>query len=85
MISKKEKKLIIEILGHHYTPKVMPHLKKLGIKNEKNIDFSVDSIRMITNGFRENETVEFAIMQLINKTIKAKKAMALKRKKLSKK
>ncbi|MDL2143554.1 hypothetical protein QQY79_13570 [Flavobacterium tructae] len=85
MISKKEKKLIIEILGRQYTPKVMPYLKKAGIKNERNNDFSVDSIRMITNGFRENERVELAIMQLVNKTIKAKKALVLKRKELFKK
>lgn len=85
MISKKEKRLLIEILGCQYTPKVMPYLQKLGIKNEKGKSFSVDSIRMIANGFRENEKVELAIMQLVNKTIKAKKAMALKRKMLSKK
>ncbi|MFH7013109.1 hypothetical protein ACHRV5_14675 [Flavobacterium sp. FlaQc-52] len=85
MISKKEKRLLIEVLGRQYTPKIMPYLQNVGIKNEKGKQFSVDSIRMITNGFRENEKVELAIMQLINKTVKAKKAMALKRKKLSKK
>lgn len=85
MISKKEKKLLIEVLGHQYTPKIMPYLEKLGIRNERGKQFSVESIRMIANGFRENEKVELAIMQLVNKTIKAKKAMALKRKKLSKK
>ncbi|MCV9934679.1 hypothetical protein OIU80_20555 [Flavobacterium sp. LS1R47] len=85
MISKKEKRLLIEILGRQYTPKVMPYLKKKGLKNEKGKPFYVESIRMITNGFRENELVELAIMQLVNKTILEKKAMALKRKKLSKK
>lgn len=85
MISKEEKKLIIETLGSQYTPKVMPWLKKLKIKNEKKKNFSVSSIRMITNGFRENEVVELAIMQLVNDTQKAKKSMALKRKRLLKK
>lgn len=85
MISKQEKKLIIETLGSQYTPKVMPWLKKLKIKNEKKECFSTTSIRMITNGFRENEVVELAIMQLVNETNKAKKEMALKRKSLLKK
>ncbi|MBA0884942.1 hypothetical protein [Flavobacterium undicola] len=85
MISKKERKLMLETLGKKYTPKVIPYLRKLGLKNERGKDYSVESIRLITNCFRENEAVEMAIMQLVNKTIKAKKAMALKRKKLSKK
>lgn len=85
MISKREYKLMIEVLGVHYTPKVMPYLKKLGLKNEKNKDYSVLSVRQITNGYRENEAIELAILQLVNKTLKAKKAMALKRKKLLKK
>jgi len=85
MISTEEKELITEILGFRYTPKVMLWLKKMKLKNKKNKDYSVSSIRMITNGFHENEVVELAIMQLVKETIKSKKAMALKRKRFLKK
>jgi hypothetical protein len=85
MISKEEKKLIIETLGSQYTPKVMPWLKKMKLKNEKKEDYSASSLRMIINGLRENQKVELAIMQLVKETNKDKKAMALKRKRLLKK
>lgn len=85
MITKEEKKLINEALGHHYTAKLRPWLKKLKLKNENKKDYSVSSVRMIVCGLRENEAVELAIMQLVADTIKAKKAMALQRKQLLKK
>lgn len=85
MITAKERKLLIQTLGKQYSDKVFLHLQKRKIKNANGEDFSTTSIRIFVNGFRENEKVEMAIMQLVNKTVKAKKAMALKRKKLSKK
>ena len=84
MISDKERKLLIETLGKQYSAKVALHLQKLKIKNAIGKDFTTHSIRIFVNGMRENEKVELAMMQLVNKTIKAKKVMLLKRKKLSK-
>ncbi len=84
MITDKERTLLIETLGKQYSAKVALHLQKLKIKNAIGKDYTTDSIRIFVNGMRENEKVEIAIMQLVNKTIKAKKVMEKKRKKLSK-
>jgi hypothetical protein len=84
MITDKERTLLIETLGKQYSAKVSQHLQKLKIKNAIGKDYTTHSIRIFVNGIRENEKVEIAIMQLVNKTIKAKKIMQKKRKKLSK-
>jgi hypothetical protein len=84
MITEKERTLLIATLGKQYSAKVQLHLQKLKIKNAIGKDYSTQGIRVFVNGMRENEKVEIAIMQLVNKTIKAKKVMQLKRKKLSK-
>ena len=75
MITDKERTLLIETLGKQYSAKVSQHLQKLKIKNAIGKDYTTDSIRIFVNGMRENEKVEIAIMQLVNKTIKAKKVM----------
>lgn len=84
MITEKERTLLINTLGKQYSAKVAQHLQKLKIKNAIGKDYTTQSIRIFVNGMRENEKVEIAIMQLVNKTIKAKKVMQMKRKKLSK-
>ncbi len=85
MISKEEKKLIIEAFGCRYTPMVRPMLKKLKLKNEKKKEYSACSIRMIVCGLQETEAVELAIIKFAKETIKAKKKMATQRKRLLKK
>jgi hypothetical protein len=84
MITEKERTLLIKTLGKQYSAIVEQHLQKLKIKNTIGKDYTKQSIRIFVNGMRENEKVEIAIMQLVNKTIKAQKLMQLKRKKLSK-
>ena len=84
MITEKERTLLINTLGKQYSAQVAKHLQKLKIKNAIGKDYTKQSIRIFVNGRRENEKVEIAIMQLVNKTIKVKKLMQLKRKKLSK-
>jgi len=58
--------------------------KKKKIQNAIGEDYTRQSIRTFVNGMRENEQVEIAIMQLVNKTVKAKKALQLKRQRLFK-
>jgi hypothetical protein len=84
MITDQERTILIETLGKQYSAKVSLHLQKMKINNSIGEDFTRQSIRTFVNGMRENEKVEFAIMQLVNKTVKAKKAIQVKRQKLSK-
>lgn len=84
MINNQERTSIITTLGKHYSSTISLHLKKKNIKNAIGEDYTRQSIRTFVNGMRENEQVELAIMQLVNKTIKAKKALQLKRQRLFK-
>ncbi len=84
MINNQERTSIIATLGKQYSAKISLHLKKKNIKNAIGEDYTRQSIRTFVNGMRENEQVELAIMQLVNKTVKAKKALQIKRQRLFK-
>ena len=84
MINNQERTSIIKTLGKQYSATISLHLKKRKIKNAIGEDYTRQSIRTFVNGMRENEQVEIAIMQLVNKTVKAKKALQLKRQRLFK-
>ena len=80
MITPKEKKRIIEVLGKHYSTTIINHLQTKEIVNAKGNPFSQPSIRNIVNCNEENITVELAILQLVDKTEKSKIKIAQKRK-----
>lgn len=85
MITATEKKLVIKTWGKQYTSGILQGFAKLHIKNANGNDFSPNSISLLVCGHRENVALEIEIMKLVNKTIKAKKVLQEKRKKLSKK
>ena len=84
MINNQERTSIIKTLGKQYSATISLNKKKKKIKNAIGEDYTRQSIRTFVNGMRENEQVELAIMQLVNKTVKAKKALQLKRQRLFK-
>ena len=80
MISPKENKRIIEVLGKHYSRPIITHLQTKEIVNTKGNPFSQSSIRNIVNAIEENIPVELAILQLVEKNEKEKIRLAKKRK-----
>lgn len=80
MITPQEKKHVIEILGKHYTKKILDELAKKEIVNTKNESYSSIDIRRIVGGFMENQKIEFAIIQLAAKTKRQQEKIAEKRK-----
>ena len=82
MITPKEKKRIIEVLGKHYSTTIINHLQTKEIVNAKGNPFSQPSIRNIVNCSEENLPVELAILQLVKTTEKLLAKQIEKRKKL---
>lgn len=76
MIREKEKKRIINIIGHKYTAKVSKVLKESNEFNNKGDEYSTSQITNVMNG-TQNETIEKAIYEVVIN----EKAEALKRKK----
>lgn len=85
MITEEEQKRVIDVLGKHYSGKIIAHLNKKEIVNTDGNAFSPESIRLFVGGHRENETVEFAILQFVNTTEKANQRKAERRQKLTSK
>lgn len=65
MITIIEKKEIIEVIGKHYSKKIIPYLEKLCIKPERSEFFTTKIIQQIINGYTENETVERVIFSMV--------------------
>lgn len=65
MITIIEKKQIIDVLGKHYSKKIIPYLEKLTIKPERSEVFTTKIIQQIINGYTENETVERVIFSMV--------------------
>lgn len=65
MITIIEKKEIIEVIGKHYSKKIIPYLEKLGHKPERSETFTTKIIQQIINGYTENETVERVIFSMV--------------------
>lgn len=81
MITEKEKKRIIEVLGKHYSNKIIEYLQTKGIVNAKGQAFSQTSIRQIVNGFDgNNKPVELEILKLVDKTERTDQKNAERRK-----
>lgn len=70
MISENQKEAICNILGKHYSSKVIAHLESKGIKPLKNEVFTPKIIQHIVNGYYEHSIVEIEIVNLVNATKK---------------
>ena len=81
MIQPIEKEKIIQVLGNHYTPKILQHFEEKEITNSKNKPFSSESIRNIVCG-EENLEIEFQIMDFVIKEEKRQKKLLQKRQNL---
>lgn len=84
-MTPKEIKKIKEVLGNHYTGKVIPHLTKKGIINADGKEFSPESIRKIVNGNQYNTAVELEILRLVQRTEKKNSLLAQTRKAITQK
>lgn len=74
---------IKEVLGNHYSMKIITQLNKLQIFNADGNSYSGDSIRKIVNGFQPNEVIELEIMKIVHRAEKKKLANDAKRAKLT--
>lgn len=70
MINENQKEAICNILGKHYSSKIIAHLENKGIKSLKNKDFKPKIIQDIVNGRQEHSAVELEIVNLVNSTKK---------------
>ena len=70
MITPEYKIKIKEVLGCHYAPKIVLHLKKRRIKNANGELFSYESIHKIVGGSRTNRLIESEIVKLVKITEK---------------
>jgi hypothetical protein len=74
---------IKEVLGNHYSMKIINQLNRLGIFNANGNPFSGGSIRKIVNGNQPNEAIELEILKIVARAEKKKIATAAKRAKLT--
>lgn len=68
MITENQKEAICNVLGKHYSSKIIAHLEKKEIKSIKNKDFTPQMIHKIVNGRLEYVIVEIEIVNLVNAT-----------------
>jgi hypothetical protein len=64
MISKNEQKRLKKILGHHYAKDVLQLLNEKGITNKFGVPHNLEYIRMVFQGYRKNQDIEKAIVDL---------------------
>lgn len=65
MISNKEKKKILKVLGNYYSEAVLEELHRLGVRNRNGLPHSDAMVRMVMNGSRENKEIEAAIFDAV--------------------
>ena len=81
MITPEEQFKLKNIIGAHYAEDVSDILNSKGIRNRNGHPHSIQFIRTVFIGQRENFDVEAAILQLAaNKKVEAKETEKLKRK-----
>jgi hypothetical protein len=79
MITENQKEAICNILGKHYSSKVIAHLENKGIKPIKNKAFTPKIIQDIVNGRTEEYSfVEIEIVNLVSATKKRNEKAAKK-------
>lgn len=64
MVTKKEKNLIVKILGKHYVKPILNYLNEKGLKTKFNNDYSAEYIRMIVCGQTESLEIEKLILKV---------------------
>jgi hypothetical protein len=84
MIIPQEYKIIKEVLGYQYAPKIKAHFDKVGIKNTLGLDYSTTSIRLIVTSQRENIPLEIEILRFVKNTNRKNQALQTKRSNLFK-
>lgn len=74
MITKEFRKRFKSSLGvtYNYTPEVKKILQELSVTNRDGNPYSSQSIRNVFNGKRENEAIEFALLQCYKKEVQLK-------------
>ncbi len=85
MISKEEKKVIVGVLGSHYSIQIIEHLQNNGYKPKKAPVFTANLIQQIMNAHHEDDDVEFAILSLVQEKKREKEKLAKKRQSILKK
>ncbi|WP_417350301.1 hypothetical protein [Flavobacterium alkalisoli] len=83
MINAALKKKIVTTLGKQYSGKIIEHLNKHGVYNQKGEPYSASSIQNIVGG-RKNETVESHILNLLASEQKRLKLLKIKKSKIIK-
>lgn len=69
MIHKAQRKKLKEVLGYHYTAKVLKILKEKNIVNNRGTPYGTSMIRNVFNGINENKRIENAILELYTQHI----------------
>lgn len=84
MISKDDKKIIVGVLGSHYSIQIIKHLEDNGFKPKRAPAFTANLIQQIMNSHHQDEEIEFEILSLVNAKKKQLDKMAKKKKDLLK-
>jgi hypothetical protein len=64
MISEVEQKELKQLIGQHYSVEVQELLESKSIRNRNGHPHSLEYIRMVFQGYRQNQDVEAAIWEL---------------------
>jgi hypothetical protein len=64
MISEVEQKELKQLIGHQYSVEVQELLESKSIRNRNGHPHSLEYIRMVFQGHRQNQDVEAAIWEL---------------------
>lgn len=82
-MSDQEITYIKQVLGNHYSMKIINAFEKLKIFNSDGNPYSGGSIRKIVNGNQPNPELEVEILKIVAKAEKKKMALDAKRKLLT--
>ena len=84
MITPAQKEKIVEVLGKHYSRKILVHLMLNDLKTRSGRNFRPLYIRQLIGGFEENLIIEDEIFELVEITFNNNKAKLTKREKMLK-
>lgn len=71
MIHEEQRKKLKEVLGYHYSDKVLKILKENKITNKRRMSYGTSMIRNVFNGLNENKKIENAILELYTRSLEA--------------
>lgn len=69
MIHEEQRKKLKEVLGYHYTDRVLKILKQNKITSNRGKPYGTSMIRNVFNGLNENIHIENAILELYIKNL----------------